>query len=168
MASNLKSLTVDQLTIFDANANKKNFRAPEPLIIHLMEIRPKLSAQIGVSPKDLQKTIEYVRFYRAKMIDSLPMITHMASYHKETHMQIDALKVIIELLTTLLARPYVKPLIIYEKPEKCPICLDSLRDQVNPLSCGHWAHKVCMQMWDQSNSKTTCTVCKKTNVQYTE
>ena len=43
-----------------------------------------------------------------------------------------------------------------EKPENCPICLDSIEDLEFPLSCGHWIHRSC-----QLKFKNTCSVCRQ-------
>ena len=33
----------------------------------------------------------------------------------------------------------------YEKPDDCPICMDTISEQTEiPLSCGHWIHKECL------------------------
>jgi hypothetical protein len=42
-----------------------------------------------------------------------------------------------------------------EKPEECPICMNDLKDEKEPLSCGHWVHKNCILQW-----KDQCPVCR--------
>ena len=46
-----------------------------------------------------------------------------------------------------------------EKPEDCPICMESMKDVRVPLSCGHWVHRGC-----QIQFKDTCCVCRQTIV----
>jgi|SRR5579872_2837379 len=43
----------------------------------------------------------------------------------------------------------------YDKPEHCPICMESLDDTLYPLSCGHWGHRQCILKW-----KDQCPICK--------
>jgi hypothetical protein len=168
MAQSLISMTSDQASQFDLNVTKKIFCAPEPLIYHLQALRPKLASNAGVTRKELEKSLEYVRFNRYKSVDMLPNITHMPSYHKQTEKQIQSMDVVIEIFKQLLAQPFRQPKVTYDKPRSCPICLESLETQVTPLSCGHWVHEECMKTWDQYTAKNTCVVCKKTKVQHTQ
>lgn len=43
-----------------------------------------------------------------------------------------------------------------DKPEECPICMESTTDINIPLSCGHWVHKKCIIDW----GKEQCPVCR--------
>ena len=44
----------------------------------------------------------------------------------------------------------------FEKPEECPVCMDSLEDQKEPLEpCHHWVHRDC-----QIKSGPTCVICR--------
>lgn len=43
-----------------------------------------------------------------------------------------------------------------EKPEDCPICMDSLDNVHVPLSCCHWVHRECIFSW----GKDECPVCR--------
>lgn len=44
----------------------------------------------------------------------------------------------------------------FEKPEECPVCMESLCDQKEPLEpCGHWVHRDC-----QIKSGPTCVLCR--------
>jgi hypothetical protein len=42
-----------------------------------------------------------------------------------------------------------------DKPEECPICMNDLLEEKEPLSCGHWVHKNCILEW-----KDQCPVCR--------
>ena len=44
-----------------------------------------------------------------------------------------------------------------EKPEECPVCMESLQDVVVPLSCSHWVHPKCIVNW----GKETCPLCRQ-------
>lgn len=44
---------------------------------------------------------------------------------------------------------------IYNKPDDCPICMDDIANESQPLSCGHWVHKQCILKW-----KPQCPVCR--------
>jgi len=46
---------------------------------------------------------------------------------------------------------------IFEKPEECPICMESLENERVPLSCGHWVHMECLGNLD----KYDCPLCRK-------
>ncbi len=46
---------------------------------------------------------------------------------------------------------------IFEKPEECPICMECLKDETSPLSCGHWVHMECLGNLD----KYDCPLCRK-------
>lgn len=35
----------------------------------------------------------------------------------------------------------------YEKPNDCPICMESLFQVVKPLECGHWVHMSCLKKY---------------------
>ncbi len=43
-----------------------------------------------------------------------------------------------------------------EKPEECPVCMDNLKNVIQPLSCGHWVHRKCIVEW----GKAICPVCR--------
>jgi hypothetical protein len=43
-----------------------------------------------------------------------------------------------------------------EKPDECPVCLESINDN-EYLSCGHYVHKCCFL----KSKKTCCPICKK-------
>lgn len=42
-----------------------------------------------------------------------------------------------------------------EKPEDCPICMESLENVKIPLSCSHWVHRDCIIKW----GKNKCPIC---------
>ncbi len=46
---------------------------------------------------------------------------------------------------------------LQKKPEKCPICFNSLFQVKIPLECGHWVHKSCIL----KGNKLECPLCKK-------
>lgn len=48
-----------------------------------------------------------------------------------------------------------KPL--QDKPDECPICLESLENMTKPLECGHWIHIDCVA----KSMKPECPVCRK-------
>lgn len=43
-----------------------------------------------------------------------------------------------------------------EKPEECPICMESLENTDRPTQCGHWIHKECLMKWKED----TCPMCR--------
>lgn len=43
----------------------------------------------------------------------------------------------------------------FEKSE-CPVCMESLENEIKPLSCYHWVHRKCVIKWGKSN----CPVCR--------
>ncbi|MDD4930607.1 MAG: RING finger domain-containing protein [Candidatus Colwellbacteria bacterium] len=43
-----------------------------------------------------------------------------------------------------------------EKPEDCPICMESLHNVDRPTHCGHWIHKDCLMKWKED----TCPMCR--------
>lgn len=43
-----------------------------------------------------------------------------------------------------------------EKPEECPICLESMKDESSALKCGHWIHIHCIEQ----SLKVECPVCR--------
>lgn len=46
----------------------------------------------------------------------------------------------------------------YEKPDDCPICMDTISEQTEiPLSCGHWIHKDCLV----PTNLHICPVCRQ-------
>lgn len=52
----------------------------------------------------------------------------------------------------------------YPKPEEdCPVCMESLSDVNQPLSCGHWIHRNCVIKW----GKDKCPVCRS-NIKLTK
>jgi len=42
-----------------------------------------------------------------------------------------------------------------QKPDECPICMESITEEFRPLDCGHWVHKKCLLKW-----KDICPSCK--------
>jgi len=44
----------------------------------------------------------------------------------------------------------------FPKPQNCPICFSSLHQTSQPLDCGHWIHKTCIQ----KTCKPECPVCR--------
>lgn len=44
----------------------------------------------------------------------------------------------------------------FPKPSECPVCMDDLKDEHQPLSCGHWVHRHCVLQW-----KDQCPVCRQ-------
>jgi len=49
-----------------------------------------------------------------------------------------------------------KNLFKFTKPDDCLICTESLNNEYQPLSCGHWAHRKCVLKW-----KDICPVCRE-------
>ena len=47
---------------------------------------------------------------------------------------------------------------VQEKLDECPICMESLEKEKQPLSCGHWIHKKCVVQ----SAKAECPMCRKT------
>jgi hypothetical protein len=49
-----------------------------------------------------------------------------------------------------------------EKPDDCPVCFCDLNGENQPLKCGHWVHKDCIQKWKiiQKISKIKCPLCR--------
>ncbi len=47
---------------------------------------------------------------------------------------------------------------IYEKEQDCPVCMESMDNVTEPLSCGHWSHIECLRSWKPL--RLTCSVCK--------
>lgn len=43
----------------------------------------------------------------------------------------------------------------YEKPEECPICIESSQSINQPLSCGHWICRNCVLKWGDK-----CPICR--------
>ena len=43
-----------------------------------------------------------------------------------------------------------------EKPDECPVCMESLENTDIPLKCGHWVHKDCLMKWKED----TCPICR--------
>ena len=43
-----------------------------------------------------------------------------------------------------------------EKPVDCPICMEPLTDNDNPIQCGHWIHKDCLMKCKAE----TCPMCR--------
>lgn len=43
----------------------------------------------------------------------------------------------------------------FTKPGECPICLEHIKEEYKPLSCGHWCHRKCLIKWDDK-----CPICK--------
>lgn len=41
----------------------------------------------------------------------------------------------------------------YDKPDECPICMESLFQVVKPLQCGHWVHKSCIKKFVHSQQE---------------
>jgi hypothetical protein len=46
-------------------------------------------------------------------------------------------------------------IIRFDKPDNCPICLDSMNNITLPLNCGHWLHRKCLVNWSD-----VCPVCR--------
>lgn len=44
----------------------------------------------------------------------------------------------------------------FEKPDECPVCMESLNDVKSPISCSHWIHRKCILNWGKPN----CPVCR--------
>jgi hypothetical protein len=70
----------------------------------------------------------------------------------------------INFISLNISLKYRFPNKLYEKPEDCPICCDSLSKQLFPLSCGHWAHRHCMDSWIKK--RYSCPICSKKNITY--
>jgi len=47
---------------------------------------------------------------------------------------------------------------IYEKEEECPVCMESMDNVTEALSCGHWSHIECLRAWKPD--RLTCSICK--------
>lgn len=45
----------------------------------------------------------------------------------------------------------------FERPERCPVCFNSLHQCLEPLSCGHWVHKTCIR----KSGKAQCPLCRE-------
>lgn len=43
-----------------------------------------------------------------------------------------------------------------EKPDDCPVCMESLEKVDCPLKCGHWIHRDCLMKWKED----TCPMCR--------
>ena len=43
----------------------------------------------------------------------------------------------------------------YDKPDDCPICMESIKEESRPLNCGHWVHKECLLKWND-----ICPTCR--------
>ncbi len=43
---------------------------------------------------------------------------------------------------------------IFDRPDECPICFNSLADCEFPMDCGHWCHRNCIEKWCNK-----CPVC---------
>lgn len=54
--------------------------------------------------------------------------------------------------TTIKKKKFVE-----EKPADCPICLESLKKEKNPLDCGHWVHLKCVEQ----SLNAECPFCRK-------
>lgn len=50
-----------------------------------------------------------------------------------------------------------------DKPDSCPICMDDLNEEDNPLDCGHWVHLHCLLNWKeiQKLKNIKCPVCRQ-------
>jgi hypothetical protein len=46
---------------------------------------------------------------------------------------------------------------VSEKPCECPVCFESLNNELKPLSCGHWTHKECIV----KSKKECCPICRQ-------
>jgi len=44
-----------------------------------------------------------------------------------------------------------------EKPEECPVCMESTENINYPLQCGHWIHLECLLKWRED----TCPMCRE-------
>lgn len=49
-----------------------------------------------------------------------------------------------------------QPLQIVDKPEECPVCIETFDEDDSPLTCGHWVHKECII----KSGKGQCPVCR--------
>jgi len=50
-----------------------------------------------------------------------------------------------------------------EKPDECPVCMESLENVNIPLKCGHWIHHECILQWKED----TCPMCR-TEIKFTK
>ena len=50
-----------------------------------------------------------------------------------------------------------------DKPDSCPICMDDLNNEEDPLHCGHWVHLHCLFNWKeiQKLKNIKCPVCRQ-------
>jgi hypothetical protein len=44
-----------------------------------------------------------------------------------------------------------------EKPDECPVCMESTENIKYPLQCGHWIHLECLLKWRED----TCPMCRE-------
>ncbi|MDD4930894.1 MAG: RING finger protein [Candidatus Colwellbacteria bacterium] len=159
--------TDDKLARFDrALSNKKIFHNGGWETARLKEIRKSLTDSI--SAKELKSNLEYCRGLRFRLHDHIASFDggYMINYRKKCELQLNAVDLLIEILTEISSIGYTKPKIVYEKPEECPICLGDLNIQKLPMSCGHWCHKKCMDDWNTRTDKNTCPVCKETDISF--
>lgn len=49
-----------------------------------------------------------------------------------------------------------EPLKILEKPEECPICVETFQVEEQPLKCGHYIHRECVI----KSGKRHCPICR--------
>lgn len=49
-----------------------------------------------------------------------------------------------------------QPMQIIEKPDDCPVCMDTFHEDDTPLTCGHWVHKSCII----KSGKGQCPICR--------
>ena len=47
-----------------------------------------------------------------------------------------------------------------EKPNRCPVCMDDIAEEINSLDCGHWVHRVCVV----ESGKKECPICRVESV----
>jgi len=51
---------------------------------------------------------------------------------------------------------HIQTLQLFDKPDECVICTESISELEFPLSCGHWIHREC-----QLKFKETCSYCRQ-------
>jgi hypothetical protein len=135
---------------------------PDGLTSHLIkDFRSKPQTR-----RETFRFLESIRHTRSSMSKHIDMYNHIPNEKKRQEKEIGALDIIIRILNAILQIPYQVPKIIYDKPNDCPICLNSLKDQDNPISCGHWCHKACMDDWCLQKTNNFCPICKAKNVTY--
>ena len=92
----------------------------------------------------------------------------MGGYPQRCERELIICDLSIEILKNRLNIKYSYPIKVFDRPITCPICLDTLENQIAPLSCGHWAHKICMDAWCLHQKHDTCPTCKQKYITYTK